>query len=159
MSNTHAQNPNSEGEEEMDKFDRDKREQEIIDRFKKMSPEEADKQIAVLPFYHQLENKFIKPNQGVYITRYFLTKWKPTLGDAADIVLALRLLSDKDGETFAKLDKIAKLSGMSESTVKRWLSENEEVVKRAFSGSSGRRVEQWRLLHKYFLRSKSRICC
>ncbi len=81
----------------MKKLDAEKRKQEIIERFSKMSPEEAQREITVLPFYHQLENEIVKPNLGVYITRYFLSKWKPALGESSNVFLALRLVANMDG--------------------------------------------------------------
>ncbi len=63
---------------------------ELVDHFASMTPDDALKQIAILPYYHQLENEITKPNQGVFTTRYFVTTWRPALGsEAASIVLAL----------------------------------------------------------------------
>ena len=123
---------NSDGEErisKMDKeFDADAKQQELIERFASMDPKEAQRQIAILPYYHQLENEIIKPNQGIYVTRYFLAKWKPCLGpEATNIVLALRFLANKDGETFASQETIAEHAGLSLRAVQRWLSDNHAI--------------------------------
>ena len=132
--------------------EQDARRQEILHRFRELPPENARKQVEVLPYYHQLENEIIKPNQGVWTTRYFRERWRPVLGsEAASIIEALRLLADKNGETFASQPKIAELAGVSLRTLKRYLSTNEEAV----SAMSDAWKEQWRLLHGYFLKVKT----
>lgn len=135
-----------------DDFDPAARRDELVQRFASLAREDALRQIAVLPFYHQVEHEITKPNQGVYVTRYFLTKWQAALGsEASSIVLALRLLADKDGRTFASLETIAQYAGMSARSLRRWLSQSEDAIQPC----SPERVEQWRFLHRYFLRSKS----
>ncbi len=135
-----------------DAFDPEARREELLQHLASLQRDDALRQIAILPYYHQLENEITKPNQGVYVTRYFLTKWQPALGsEASSIVLALRLLADKDGRTFASIETIAQYAGMSIRSIKRWISDNEQAIQPC----SPERVEQWRLLHAYFLRSKS----
>jgi len=36
--------------------------------------------IVLLPFYHDLRNKIIRPKNVVVETKYFFRKWKPLLG-------------------------------------------------------------------------------
>lgn len=133
-------------------YDPEERKQELISRFASLGPDEARRQVAILPYYHQVENEITKPNQGVFVTRYFLTRWCPTLGpEASNIIIALRLLADRDGQTFASVETIALYARISPRALKRWLSENEDAVA---DRSSDWRV-QWKLLHDYFLRSKS----
>lgn len=130
----------------------DARRDELVERFRSLEPDEARRQIAVLPYYHQLENEITKPNQGTFVTRYFQTKWRPALGsEASNIVLALRLLANQDGATFASQDTIASYAGISVRQLKRWLSQNEDAV----GTRSPEWLAQWRVLHRHFLRSKS----
>ena len=148
---------NSAGEEKISKMDREfdteAKKQGLINGFASMDPDQALQQIAILPYYHQLENEITRPNQGIFTTRYFLTKWRPSLGaDASNIVIALRLLANKDGETFASLNKVGQYAGMGVRSLKRWFSENEEVVQ----DRSDSWKAQWRLLHKYFFKKSSR---
>jgi len=133
--------------------DEDARRLELLRRFAELPPEKARGQIALLPYYHQLENEITKPNQGIFVTRYFQTRWRPSLGpEGSSIVLAMRLLADKaDGTTVARQETIAQVSGVSLRSLKRWLSENEDAVA---SMSEAWRA-QWRLLHAYFLKTKT----
>ena len=123
---------------------------ELVGHFASMSPDKALEQIAILPYYHQLENEITKPNQGVFTTRYFVTKWRPSLGsEAASIVLALRLLANHDGETFASQETIAEYAGLSLRACQRWLSTTEPADR------SEKWLAQWSCLHSYFLQSKT----
>lgn len=135
-----------------DDFDPARRQDELVARFTSLGPDEARRQIGILPYYHQLENEITKPAQGVFVTRYFLTKWQPSLGsEASSVVLALRLLADNTGRTFASIDTIAQYAGMGVRSLKRWISDNVQAIQPC----SPERLEQWRMLHTYFLRSKS----
>ena len=128
------------------------RKEQLTNHFREAGPERARDEIALLPYYNQLENEITKPNQGTFVTRYFQTKWRPTLGsEASSVVLALRLLASKDGETFASQETIASYAGISARALRRWLSDNAKAV----ASCSPRWKEQWRCLHRYFLRSKS----
>jgi hypothetical protein len=135
-------------------FDPDARREEILRRFRALDPKEARRELAVLPYYHAVENAITKPNQGTYVTRYFVTKWRPVLGsEAASIVQALRLLADRaDGTTIAGYDTIASYAGVSRRAVERWLTTNESSL--ADRSDSWKR--QWRVLHTYFVLDKIR---
>src|SRR5262249_52950433 len=95
-------------------FNADARRRELIAAFEAMDQEKAKRQIAILPFYHSIENEITKSKQGIFVTSYFLTKWAPALGyPAMNIVLALQKLADKDtGKTTAKLETIAMRGGV-----------------------------------------------
>jgi len=139
-----AQNPED--------FDGDARREELLRRFAELPPEKARGQIAVLPYYHQLENEITKPNQGLYVTRYFLEKWAPSLGpDATKLVLGLRLCANQDGTTYASQTTIAKAAGLGLRAVQRWLSENPKALK----DRSPEWRAQWAVLHQHFLKSKT----
>lgn len=124
---------------------------ELVARFENIEPEQARAQIRILPYYHQLENQITKPNQGIFVTRYFLTKWVPSLGNAARVVEALRLCADSNGQTFASQETIARIAGVSVRALKRWLSDNENAV----IDMAADWRKQWALLHKFFVRSKT----
>lgn len=133
-------------------FDQDARRDELLRRFQELDLDKARRQVEVLPYYHQLENEIIKPNQGVWTTRYFQERWRPALGsEGASIVGTLRLLADKNGQTFASQAKIAELAGVSLRSLKRYLSTNESAV----SSMSAVWKEQWRVLHQYFIKVKT----
>ncbi len=133
-------------------FDLESRTKQLTDHFQETGRDKARGEIALLPYYNQLENEITKPNQGTFVTRYFQTKWRPCLGsEASSIVLALRLLANKDGETFASQETIASCAGLSARALRRWLSDNEDAV----AACSPRWQAQWQLLHRHFLRSKS----
>jgi len=119
-----------------------------------MHEEKARQQIAVLPYYHSLENEITESKRGIFVTHYFLTKWAPDLGHPCTaIVLALQKLADKKtGETFASLDEISRVAGVSRSTVSLWLSRNPEPWK---SRSPVQR-RQWELLQRYWIISKTK---
>jgi len=131
--------------------DIDARRQQLVEHLSSLDPKQAE--VAIGAFYHVLENEVTKPDAGIYVTRYFISKWKPSLGsDAANIVQALRLLSDPDGWTFASYETIAKYAGVSQRAVERWLSDSPSKER----GDGW--LQQWTLLHTYFLReSKPRF--
>lgn len=133
-------------------FDENARREELIRRFSELPAEQARRQVAVLPYYHQLENEITKPNQGVWTTRYFKERWRPALGaEAASIVEALRLLADRDTRhCTASMEEIARLAGLSSRTVKAWLSTNEATLTRY----SPAWRQQWSYLHAYFILDK-----
>lgn len=134
-------------------FDPEARRAELIERFRALEPQEARRQIAVLPYYHLLENEITRPNRGIFVTDYFLTRWAPTLAmPATGIVLALRKLANKDGKTFASLDTIARTAGVGRTTLTLWLSTSEA----RWDARRPDERERWLLLHRYFLRSKAR---
>jgi len=134
------------------RVDPDERRRELIEAFESAGREKARQQIAILPYYHAIENAVTKPNQGTWVTRYFRTKWRPALGtEASEIVLALRFFADKEtGETWAGYDTIAEVAGLSVRCVERWLSHQPP------KNRSGKWLEQWRLLHTYFVLGKTK---
>lgn len=134
-----------------EQFDPKKRKEELLQAFA-ADAERAERTIAILPYYHQLQNNIIKPDQGTFVTRYFRTKWRPTLGhEAAAIVEALRQLADREsGETFASQQTIADSAGLPLRTVQRWLSTNQSSL----TGWSEKKKLQWKTLHEYFVKSK-----
>lgn len=136
-------------------FNPDARRDELLERFRSLDPKEARREVAILPYYHQLENEITKPNQGVFVTRYFVTNWRPSLGsEAASIVQALRLLADRDdGTTIAGYDLIASYAGLSRRAVERWLTTNEQAI----ADRSAAWKRQWQLLHAYFVLDKKRL--
>jgi len=117
-----------------------------------MGRQKANEQLGILPYYHAIENAVTKPNQGTFVTRYFRTKWRPALGnEASEIILAIRFLADKEtGETFAGYDTIAGIAGLSVRSVERWLSHYPP------KNRSRDWLEQWRLLHAFFILGKKK---
>lgn len=104
---------------------------------------------AILPQYATAEEAVTRPDRGVFVTRYFLERWRPILGaEAASLVTALRLLADSDGRTFAGVGTLAAAAGLSPRAVKRWLAERCPAEWR------GARAEQWAALHEHFVGSK-----
>lgn len=106
---------------------------------------------SVEPGFHDPRHATTRPDQGIFVTRYFLSKWWPVLGpEAGSIVLTLRLYADRSGRTFVSIPTIAQQSGQGERSVKRWLSDTPEAMKPCSAG----RLAQWRALHDFFLLGK-----
>jgi hypothetical protein len=84
-------------------------------------------QIQVLQDYHSAYNEIVQPEIMVYQSRYYVRRWKPSLGGNGDaIVMALRSLGYYNRETGEKRDgipidlpELAKLCGVSVPTLKR----------------------------------------
>ena len=126
------------------------RRQEIIAELESLTEEKAREKLAVKPYYHAIENEITKPHQGTFVTRYFRTRWRSALGfEASEIVIALRFSADKiTGETYVGYDTLSELTGLSVRCIERWLSHNPP------KNRSGKWLEQWRLLHTYFILGK-----
>lgn len=103
------------------------------------------------PGYHDPRHAVTRPDQGIFVTRYFLQRWWPVLGpEAGALVLALRLHADRTGRTFVSIPTIASQTGQGTRSVKRWLSDTPEAVKPC----SAVRLAQWKALHEFFLLGK-----
>jgi hypothetical protein len=132
-----------------DQFDPKERTEELLRRFAD-DPDSARREIAILPYYHSIENAITRPNQGTWVTRYFRLKWRPALGkEVADLVEAIRFCADKKtGETIASMETIAEVAGLSKRSVERLLSSTPP------KGRSDDWLERWRLLHEFFIVGK-----
>jgi len=134
-------------------IDPERRRREIIEMLATLGVDAAQKQIEVLPYYESIENAITQSKAGIWVTTYFLTKWKPDLGHpAADIVLALQKCADKNtGDTIASLSTIAKIAGVSRSCLALWISTNPKL----WENKSAEQRRQWDMLHRYWIKEKA----
>lgn len=99
--------------------------------------------ISVIPGYASALNEIIKPDKILVLTRYFLRRWMPLLGDnGTRIIIALRSIgyyNRQTGETRdgveIDLPELAALCGISVPTVKRESGEAHGKDRRAIPGS------------------------
>ena len=87
------------------------------------------KRIELLPFYHDLRSKIIKPKSVVVESKYFFRNWKPLLGPVLTLlIMELRdhcyynpQTGEKRNFCWPSLEELANSLGVSESTIKREL--------------------------------------
>ncbi|MGI4791263.1 MAG: hypothetical protein ACRYFS_20750 [Janthinobacterium lividum] len=93
--------------------------------------------LKIFPGYHSAVNAVTRPNQAVWITQYFVSRWMPLLGgNGTMIVLALRRGGFFDRRTGKCRDEIivarhdlAAAAGMSEDTLTRELGVSRKTGK------------------------------
>ena len=97
----------------------------------------------VVPGYHSAVNEIIEPDKVLVLTRYFVRRWMPALGDnGTRIVLALRSLGYYNRQTGEKrngieidLPELAAMCGISVPTLKREFGERHDKSRAAIPGS------------------------
>ena len=108
--------------------------------------------VEVVPGYHSAVNEIIEPDKVLVLTRYFVRRWMPILGEnGTRIVLALRSLGYYNRQTGEKregieidLPELAALCGLSVATLKREFGERHDGHRQAIPGSP-----QNSALHKF----------
>lgn len=97
----------------------------------------------VVPGYHSAVNEIIEPDKVLVLTRYFVRRWMPALGDnGTRIVLALRSLGYYNRQTGEKRDgieidlpELAAMCGISVPTLKREFGERHDKSRAPVPGS------------------------
>jgi hypothetical protein len=97
----------------------------------------------VVPGYHSAVNEIIEPDKVLVVTRYFVRRWMPALGDnGTRIVLALRSLGYYNRQTGEKRDgieidlpELAAMCGISVPTLKREFGERHDKSRAPIPGS------------------------
>jgi hypothetical protein len=97
----------------------------------------------VIPGYHSAVNEIIEPDKILVMTRYFVRRWMPILGEnGTRIVLALRSLGYYNRQTGEKRDgieidlpELAVLCGISLPTLKREFGERHDSNRKAIPGT------------------------
>lgn len=87
------------------------------------------KRIELLPFYHDLRSKIIKPKSVVVESKYFFRNWKPLLGPVLTLlIMELRdrcyynpQTGEKRNFCWPSLEELAKSIGTNERTIRRTL--------------------------------------
>ena len=119
---------------------------------------EASKEaVEVLPGYHSAVNEIIEPDKVIVLSRYFVRRWMPILGEnGTRIVLALRSLGYYNRQTGEKRDgveidlpELASLCGISLPTLKREFGERHDSSRKAIPGS-----QQNPALHKFVTKDR-----
>ena len=99
--------------------------------------------VEVVPGYHSAVNEIIEPDKVLVVTRYFVRRWMPALGDnGTRIVLALRSLGYYNRQTGEKRDgieidlpELAAMCGISVPTLKREFGERHDKSRASIPGS------------------------
>ena len=107
------------------------------------STSESKRAITVRPGYASALNEVIEPDKILVLTRYFVRRWMPLLGDnGTRIVIALRSLgyfNRQTGETRdgveIDLPELAALCGVSVPTIKREFGEKHGKDRKPIPGS------------------------
>ena len=97
----------------------------------------------VVPGYYSAVNEIIEPDKVLVVTRYFVRRWMPALGDnGTRIVLALRSLGYYNRQTGEKRDgieidlpELAAMCGISVPTLKREFGERHDKSRASIPGS------------------------
>lgn len=97
----------------------------------------------IVPGYHSAVNEIIEPDKVLVVTRYFVRRWMPALGDnGTRIVLALRSLGYYNRQTGEKRDgieidlpELAAMCGISVPTLKREFGERHDKSRASIPGS------------------------
>lgn len=94
-------------------------------------PAAVEERLELLPFYHDLRNRLVRPEQIHVETRYFFRKWKPRLGPTATLlIMELRdrcyynpRTEERRDTCWPALDELGAALGVSARTVQRLLDE------------------------------------
>jgi hypothetical protein len=96
----------------------------------------AENLIALEGVFLNARDEIIQPDQGFWMTKYFWTKWAPTLGlNLTMLIVQLRQLcthkqgdgENRDAVQLLSLDRLSEVCGISESTIRREL--NKPIAK------------------------------
>jgi hypothetical protein len=101
------------------------------DRQPNSEPAAVEERLELLPFYHDLRNRLVRPEQVHVETRYFFRKWKPRLGPTATLlIMELRdrcyynpRTEERRDTCWPALDELGAALGVSARTIQRLLDE------------------------------------